>query len=454
MKTATETSLLNGPQTSSTTPAIFWLFWLLPVSLSVVFCTVGHLTLGAERISKHWSMTLTAFFGSMISGGTPEGGSSVYFPVMTVLLECKPSLSRNFGLCIQAVGMSMATLRILVTRTTVDWTVILIALPPAAITEILVLLVRDMSNPANAAFSPPFMQGPAIDVTFMIIVMSMAFISFLLLSESESESQGDPPPQTEQPNASTHRDAKDDASIQVPTTLGWALPDYGTTLPPSQRRRMRPQDATHGVIEGWTTRRALFLCAAAGIGGLLSGATATGTNMLVYLAVVACFDLSPKVAVPTTVVLTAALSILGTVVLLSGRAKQLDVHVNMTSGLVLSVGGVALDPPCPISSCDLPGLLAAAAPVVVWGAPIGAELTRRLPEEAVLAMIVLVALAAVLGIFFTVEGLHHASLLLAYALGGLVASPVLIYLLRRHRRALFPPPHVPASAAQALVQKT
>jgi hypothetical protein len=38
---------------------------------------------------------------------------------------------------------------------------------------------------------------------------------------------------------------------------------------------------------------------------------------------------------------------------------------------------------CPASSCDLAGLFLAAAPVVVWGAPLGAELIRHCREAYV-----------------------------------------------------------------------
>lgn len=369
------------------------LFWLLPLIMSPCLLLIGKASIGTERILVHWPISCAAAFASIISGGTPEGGAAAYFPVMILLLDCTPELTRSFGLCIQSLSMSMASIRILVSRTPVDWTVIMIALPAAAISQVTVLLIPGESSPEERAFWPPFMAGPAVDVTFMIIMTTMAFISALLLWEHSQAAQ-----------------------------MGRDVPGH---------------NRVHGLCaEEWNIRRVVALIVVAACGGVLSGLTATGTNIVVYVLTVTCFDLSPKVAVPTTVLITAALSITGACIIL-WHDEQFDINVNMTSETVVEVGGIAIDPPCSLQKCDLVGFLMAAAPVVVWGAPIGAEVMRRIPEAAVLLVIAVVALASCVGIFVHLEELHSISRLLVSAVCGIIFSPGTVLLLRQHRHTLF-----------------
>ena len=54
--------------------------------------------------------------GSFLAGSSPEGGGAVAFPVFTKALDVPTSVARSFGLCIQAVGMTMATVAIVLNR--------------------------------------------------------------------------------------------------------------------------------------------------------------------------------------------------------------------------------------------------------------------------------------------------------------------------------------------------
>jgi len=58
-------------------------------------------------------MTVTMVFGSFIAGATSEGGGAVAFPVMTLLLGISPAVARDFSHLIQSVGMTAASLTIL-----------------------------------------------------------------------------------------------------------------------------------------------------------------------------------------------------------------------------------------------------------------------------------------------------------------------------------------------------
>jgi uncharacterized membrane protein YfcA len=62
----------------------------------------------------YWPMSLTMVLGSFIAGSTPQGGAAVAFPVFTKLLHISPGDARTFGLMIQSIGMTMATVMILV----------------------------------------------------------------------------------------------------------------------------------------------------------------------------------------------------------------------------------------------------------------------------------------------------------------------------------------------------
>jgi len=63
-------------------------------------------------------------FGSFVAGATSEGGGAVAFPVFTKLLNVNPHDAKVFSLAIQSVGMTSASLLIILLRIPVDWSVI------------------------------------------------------------------------------------------------------------------------------------------------------------------------------------------------------------------------------------------------------------------------------------------------------------------------------------------
>ena len=72
-------------------------------------------------IKENWPVTLTMVFGSFIAGATSEGGGAVAFPVFTKVLHIAPLDAKIFSLAIQSVGMTAATLTIIVMRVAVEW---------------------------------------------------------------------------------------------------------------------------------------------------------------------------------------------------------------------------------------------------------------------------------------------------------------------------------------------
>ncbi|KAH8062458.1 sulfite exporter TauE/SafE [Aureococcus anophagefferens] len=62
---------------------------------------------------RPWYMSVTMVFGSMVAGMTSEGGASVAFPVMTLAMDVKPHVAKQFSYMIQSVGMTAAAFVIL-----------------------------------------------------------------------------------------------------------------------------------------------------------------------------------------------------------------------------------------------------------------------------------------------------------------------------------------------------
>lgn len=93
--------------------------WLLyPLTLVIIYLSWSSYMLLADRWSlftQWWPMSLTMVLGSFVAGATAEGGAAVAFPIFTKLLHIPASDARTFGLMIQSIGMTTASLFI-VTR--------------------------------------------------------------------------------------------------------------------------------------------------------------------------------------------------------------------------------------------------------------------------------------------------------------------------------------------------
>ena len=70
---------------------------------------------------KPWYMSVTMVFGSMVAGATSEGGASVAFPVMTLAMDAKPFVAKQFSFMIQSVGMTAAAFVIIYMQVQVEW---------------------------------------------------------------------------------------------------------------------------------------------------------------------------------------------------------------------------------------------------------------------------------------------------------------------------------------------
>jgi uncharacterized protein len=96
-------------------------YWYLYVSAFYVVWTVlvtmyGH---WAGTIA-HWPIAVVMILGSVVAGSTPMGGGTVAFPVLVLLFGQSANIGRNFGMAIQALGMTSAMIFILCRKTPIQ----------------------------------------------------------------------------------------------------------------------------------------------------------------------------------------------------------------------------------------------------------------------------------------------------------------------------------------------
>jgi len=273
-------------------PWVYWAGWFLGAWLALMWA----LDLWME-IVRHWPAALAMLFGSYFAGSTPIGGGAVGFPVLVLLLDEPVSLGRNFALAIQAVGMSSASILILVRRQPVAWR-------PLGWT----LLASALATPLSYAFLVPLVPGPEVKLTFALIWAGFGMITL--------------------------------------ARLGSLLHDR--PLPATRART----DALAGIAIGV-------------LGGIASSLTGVGINMVMYVVLVLVYRCDLRVAIPTAVIAMAVTAIYGT---------------------VTAAATGALEP-------ELLGHWIAAAPVVLFGAPLGALVVQMLHRRPTLVIVSILCLA-------------------------------------------------------------
>lgn len=128
--------------------------------------------LGGERalhaIANYWEISLTMVFGSLVGGGTSEGGGAVAFPVMTKVLAIPAPQARLFTFAIQSFGMGAATLSIIINRVPVEWHAIRNGAPFAIAGVVISSLVLT-----------PVLDAPTVRLVFTAILASLALALFI-----------------------------------------------------------------------------------------------------------------------------------------------------------------------------------------------------------------------------------------------------------------------------------
>ncbi len=194
--------------------------------------------------SENWHMTVTMLLGSFIAGATSEGGGAVAFPVMTLGFNTTPIVARDFSLMIQSVGMSAASIMIVLARVPVEWRAVLFSGVGGVVGVI-------VSIEMIAGSLPP-------------AIVKMFFVSF------------------------------------------WA--GFGTALYLINRAE---ENVRTNYITNFSMPAAFLLFVTGVAGGVVSGMTGTGLDILTFSVLVLYFGVCEKVATPTSVVLMASNSLAG-----------------------------------------------------------------------------------------------------------------------------------------------
>ena len=109
--------------------------WLLPhagQSVKDIVSTTFLQTLGvfgpaANVMFKY--VFLFVVFGSFLAGSTPAGAGAVAFPVFTKALDIVPEVARTFTLSIQAIGLTVASIIILISRRNIEPRAVAVGVP-------------------------------------------------------------------------------------------------------------------------------------------------------------------------------------------------------------------------------------------------------------------------------------------------------------------------------------
>jgi uncharacterized membrane protein YfcA len=131
-----------------------------------VVVVVAWLVLGGDRalqaVAAHWPISLTMVFGSLVGGGTSEGGGAVAFPVLTKVLAVPADQARLFAFAIQSVGMGTATISIVFNRVPIEWRAIRIGAPGVVV-----------GVAASCVFLAPHLELATIRLLFTAILVSL-----------------------------------------------------------------------------------------------------------------------------------------------------------------------------------------------------------------------------------------------------------------------------------------
>ena len=365
---------MSGPiEPSQIKPLRRIAMWLLPVVVTLSW--LGYVVLAGQwdRVAMHWRSSLTMIFGSFVAGSTPQGGGAVAFPVFTKVLQVPADVARTFSLSIQAVGMVVAALIILLAGRKVDRKAIVTSglAGMAGFLAALFLIGRPDTPFWAFRISPAYVK-----VTFTVILAAMAYVVWLALDEG---------------------------------------------------------DCGEDEMPRWNPRIWIGVLLSGFAGGIASALTGSGVDVVLFMFIVVLAGLHPRIGVPTSVVAMAFVSSLGFVVL-GVVHGQLD--VTLLGDQVVAIGGRAITPG-PAARYDVFGLWLAAVPIVVWGAPLGTYFIHVLKESRLIAFVAAMAALEVLSTAIFLDELRTNRALLGFAIGGLVVTVAAVGYLNRNRHRIF-----------------
>ncbi|MEE1739280.1 sulfite exporter TauE/SafE family protein [Streptomyces sp. BE147] len=116
-----------------------------------------------DVLAENWRVAVTMVFGSLVGGGTSEGGGAIAFPALTKMLAVPPDQARIFTFAIQSIGMTAASLSILLCRIPVERRVVLHGSAAGVVGVVL-----------SATLLAPLVPLPAVRALFTMLLVALA----------------------------------------------------------------------------------------------------------------------------------------------------------------------------------------------------------------------------------------------------------------------------------------
>ena len=349
-------SILDESSTSAHDHSLLrrFLVWGLPAAFTVGWTLYVVLGDHLDRVVDNWRGALTMLFGSFVAGSTPQGGGAIAFPVFTKVLAMPAQVARSFSIAIQATGMVMAAASILLAGRKVDWKALGLGVAGGSVGLLVGLFA--LGDPATP-FWDSRVDSAYVKVSFTLISFAVALIVRLC-----------------------------------------AL-----------------QETRFNEVPHWGTRSVSMMLVFAFVGGIFSAFTGSGTDVMLFVFIVLVAQVTPKVAIPTSIIAMAFVSVVGFAIVGLWHGQM---NIGLEAGQVVSVGGKAFGPESAVQF-DLFGIWLAAAPIVVWGAPFGAWCAAKVSERTIIWFVATMAMLEVLTTAIFLEQLHTDMVLASYALIGL-----------------------------------
>jgi uncharacterized protein len=147
-------------------------YWYAYVGIFYVVWLILAFGFGFWRdVQTHWPISVVMTFGSVVAGSTPMGGGTVAFPFLVLFFGQSPNMGRNFGLAIQALGMTSAMLFILCRRTPIQ----------------ALMLIWTSVGAAGGLLLGTFVIAPLIAATTIKLLFSCLWMSFAILTLAKNQ---------------------------------------------------------------------------------------------------------------------------------------------------------------------------------------------------------------------------------------------------------------------------
>jgi len=137
-------------------------------ALLIVWASVFFSKFNLNLYMQYFQIPLTMVFGSFLGGFTCEGGGAVAFPVFTKLLHISPSVTRDFSFAIQSIGMSFASITILLRKIRIETNVIIYAMLGGIVGIII-----------GTYTVSPYLSSSQVKLIFTMVITSFGVALFL-----------------------------------------------------------------------------------------------------------------------------------------------------------------------------------------------------------------------------------------------------------------------------------